>query len=639
MSCNPSLDQIFGPGGILEQRLPNYEFRPSQLQMAQAVLAAIDGEGHLAVEAGTGTGKTLAYLIPALYSKRRVIVSTATRNLQEQLFFKDIPFVKRNLFPKLSVTYMKGRNNYVCLKKLYHNAPLPIPGGADDEVRELREWSGHTETGDRAELRWIADEDPVWKHLDARGESCVGQKCEYFDRCFITRMRQRALESDLIIVNHALLFANLALQTDEIGRVMPEFGVLILDEAHEVEDVACSHFGQEVSSYQVDELCRDFHQVFREDADAVRSVEDIETRAVALFGAFPGQEGHYSLNIFKGQNGSAIDLRLENAASFERLKAALQIFYHQVQRMTNRPAEAESLLRRLNQLGKDLEEVMSGDSEDHVYWYERRGRGLVLHISPIDVAPILKEVVFDTTATVVLTSATLTTGGSFEYIRGRLGVPKARELSVAGEFDFANQAILYVPRSFPEPKSTEYFLRALREIREILKITEGHAFLLFTSFQQMNRFYRSLEERLEFPLLRQGDMPKSRLLETFRATPHAVLCATASFWQGVDVQGDALRAVIIDKLPFQVPSEPIVAARLNHLEREGRNSFLEYSVPEAIITLRQGLGRLIRSRQDRGILAVFDSRLRSRSYGKLFLESLPNCPVTDNIVALRNFYK
>ena len=639
MSCNPSLDQIFGPGGILEQRLPNYEFRPSQLQMAQAVLAAIDGEGHLAVEAGTGTGKTLAYLIPALYSKRRVIVSTATRNLQEQLFFKDIPFVKRNLFPKLSVTYMKGRNNYVCLKKLYHNAPLPIPGGADDEVRELREWSGHTETGDRAELRWIADEDPVWKHLDARGESCVGQKCEYFDRCFITRMRQRALESDLIIVNHALLFANLALQTDEIGRVMPEFGVLILDEAHEVEDVACSHFGQEVSSYQVDELCRDFHQVFREDADAVRSVEDIETRAVALFGAFPGQEGHYSLNIFKGQNGSAIDLRLENAASFERLKAALQILYHQVQRMTNRPAEAESLLRRLNQLGKDLEEVMSGDSEDHVYWYERRGRGLVLHISPIDVAPILKEVVFDATATVVLTSATLTTGGSFEYIRGRLGVPKARELSVAGEFDFANQAILYVPKSFPEPKSTEYFLRALREIREILKITEGHAFLLFTSFQQMNRFYRSLEERLEFPLLRQGDMPKSRLLETFRATPHAVLCATASFWQGVDVQGDALRAVIIDKLPFQVPSEPIVAARLNHLEREGRNSFLEYSVPEAIITLRQGLGRLIRSRQDRGILAVFDSRLRSRSYGKLFLESLPNCPVTDNIVALRNFYK
>jgi len=639
VSCNPSLDQIFGLGGILELRLANYEFRPSQLQMAKAVLAAIDGEGHLAVEAGTGTGKTLAYLIPALYSKRRVIVSTATRNLQEQLFFKDIPFIKQHLFPKLAVTYMKGRNNYICLKKLYHNAPLPIAGGADDEVRELREWSGRTETGDRVELDWIADEDPVWKHLDARGESCVGQKCEYFDRCFITRMRQRALESDLIIVNHALLFANLALQTDEIGRVMPEFGVLILDEAHEVEDVACSHFGQEVSSYQVDELCRDFLKVFREDAEVVRSVEELETRAAAFFSAFPGQEGHFSLNISKGQNGSTIDLRLESGAFFERLKATFQILYHQVQRLTNRPAEAESLVRRLNQLGKDLDEVMSGDSEEHVYWYERRGRGLVLHISPIDVAPILKEVVFDTTATVVLTSATLTTGGSFEYIRGRLGVPEARELSVAGEFDFASQAILYVPKSFPEPKSTEYFLRALREIREILKITEGHAFLLFTSFQQMNRFYRSLQERLEFPLLRQGDMPKSRLLESFRKTPHAVLCATASFWQGVDVQGDALRAVIIDKLPFQVPSEPIVAARLNHLEREGRNSFLEYSVPEAIITLRQGLGRLIRSRQDRGILAVFDSRLRSRSYGKLFLESLPNCPVTDNIVTLRNFYK
>jgi len=607
--------------------------------MAKAVLAAIEGERHLTVEAGTGTGKTLAYLIPALFSTRRVIISTATRNLQEQLFFKDVPFIRQHLLPRLSVTYMKGRNNYICLRKLYQNAPLPVAAGAEEAFRELRIWSGQTETGDRAELGWISDEDPVWKHLDARGESCVGQKCEYFDRCFITRMRQRALESDVIIVNHALLFANLALQTDEIGRVLPEFAVLILDEAHEVEDVACSHFGQEVSSYQLDELCRDFRAVFREDPDATQSVEEIEGRSAAFFGSFPGQEGHYSLNIQRGSNGSPLDLRLENAAPYERLKASVQILYHQVQRMTNRPAEAESLLRRLTQLGKDLDEVMHGDSEEQVYWYDKRSRGVVLHISPIHVAPILKEVLFDTTATVVLTSATLTTAGSFEYIRERLGVPRASEVSVSGEFDYARQAILYVPKSFPEPRSTEYFLRALREIREILNITEGHAFLLFTSFQQMNRFYRSLLEGMEFPLFRQGDRPKNQLLELFRTTPHAVLCATASFWQGVDVQGDALRAVIIDKLPFQVPSEPIVAARLSRLEREGRNSFLEYSVPEAIISLRQGLGRLIRSKQDRGILAVFDSRLRSRSYGKLFLDSLPNCPVTDNIVALRNFYR
>jgi len=607
--------------------------------MAEAVLDAIQNDRHLIVEAGTGTGKTLAYLIPALCSPRRVIISTATRNLQEQLFSKDVPFIRKHLFPKLSVTYMKGRNNYLCLRRLHQGAPLPLVAGAEEELRELRSWSGKTETGDRAELKWISDDDPVWKHVDACSESCIGQKCEYFDQCFITRMRQRALESNLIIVNHALLFSNLAIQTDEIGRVMPEFGVLILDEAHEVEDVACSHFGQEVSSYQVDELCRDFRAVFREDADTLASVGEIEDRAAEFFNAFPGPEGHYSLNIYRTPGGNLVDLRLENGVAYQRLKSSLQVLYHQVQKMTNRPADAESLLRRLTQLSKDLDEVMLGDSEEQVYWYDKRGRGVVLHISPIHVAPILNDVLFDRVPSVILTSATLTTAGNFQYIRERLGVSKAIELSVTGEFDYARQTILYVPRSFPEPRSAEYFLRALREIREILSITEGHAFLLFTSFQQMNRFYRSLRERLDFPLLRQGDQPKNQLLEAFRTTPHAVLCATASFWQGVDVQGDALRAVIIDKLPFQVPSEPIVAARLNRLRKEGRNSFLEYSVPEAVITLRQGLGRLIRSKQDRGILAVLDSRLRSRSYGKLFLDSLPNCPLTDNIVALRNFYR
>lgn len=630
-----SLEEIFGPGGTLE-KLPNYEYRPSQLEMAQAVLDAIEQEGHLCVEAGTGTGKTLAYLIPSLFSKRRVIVSTATRNLQEQLFFKDIPFIKEHLFPQLSVTYMKGRQNYLCLKKLYQMGGASALPGGDQELREIRQWAAKTETGDRVELDWIVDDDSIWKTLDARGETCVGQKCEHFDTCFVTRMRQRAFESDLIIVNHALLFSNLAIQNDETGRVLPDFAVLILDEAHEVEDVACAHFGKEVSSYQVDDLCRDFMSVFPADPDMILAVGEIESHARAFFEAFPGPEGRYSLSFFRSPHGM-IDLRLENSASYERLKASLQTLYHQIQRRDQRPIDSEALIRRLSQLAADLEEVFHGDDEERVYWFDRRSRGVVLRISPIDVAPILEEVVFSTTPTVVLTSATLRTASSFEYIRGRLGVKKSKELAVAGEFNYSKQAILYVPASFPEPKSDQYFLRALRDVREILNITQGHAFLLFTSFQQMNRFYKSLLDRLPFPLLRQGEMPKNRLLEVFRTTPNAVLCATSSFWQGVDVQGDALRAVIIDKLPFQVPSEPIVAARLSRLEREGRNAFLDYSVPEAIITLRQGLGRLVRSREDHGILAILDSRIRSRSYGRLFLESLPNCPVTDNIGTLRNF--
>jgi ATP-dependent DNA helicase DinG len=606
--------------------------------MAKAVLGAIEEGGHLCVEAGTGTGKTLAYLIPALFSSRRVVISTATRNLQEQLFFKDIPFVQQHLFPELKVTYMKGRQNYVCLKKLYQQGQLPIPGGGQTDLRVLTDWAASSQTGDRAELPWLSDDDPVWKHLDARGETCVGQKCSHFDRCFITRMRQKAVDSDLVIVNHALLFSSLALQNDEIGRVLPEFAVLVLDEAHEVEDVACSHFGKEVSSYQLDELCRDFRTVFKEE-DLVSSVGDIETQSALFFTLLPGQEGHYSLNFHRKPGGVVTDLRLELSPAYERLKSALKLLYHQVQRCSVRPPESDSLLRRMVQLTSDLEEIFTGDEADRVYWYDKRARGVVLHTSPIDVAPILSELLFESTPTVVLTSATLTTAGSFSYIRERLGVSSGREISVPGEFDYATQAVLYVPAAFPEPRSTEYFLRALKEMREILNITEGHAFLLFTSFAQMNRFHRSLLDRCPYPLLRQGEMPKTRLLEVFKTTPHAVLCATASFWQGVDVQGDALRAVIIDKLPFQVPSEPVVAARLTHLEKEGRNSFLEYSVPDAIISLRQGLGRLIRSRQDRGLLAVFDSRLRSRNYGRLFLESLPNCPVTDNIDCLRNFLK
>jgi ATP-dependent DNA helicase DinG len=634
-----SLEQIFRPGGLLARQLPSYEFRPSQLEMAQAVLRAIEEGGHICVEAGTGTGKTLAYLIPALFSTRRAVISTATRNLQEQLFFKDIPFVKRHLFPELKVTYMKGRQNYLCLKKLYQHGQLPIPGGSERDLRAITDWAVSTEAGDRVELHWLSDDDPVWKHLDARGETCVGQKCSHFDRCFITRMRQKAVESDLVIVNHALLFSSLALQSDEIGRVLPEFAVLILDEAHEVEDIASSHFGKEVSSYQIDELCRDLRAVFRELGELAPAIDDIEARSAQFFALFPGQEGHYSLNFFRKPSGGVLDLRLENAPGYERLRSALRLVYHQVQRRNDRPPESDSLLRRTTQLTSDLEEVFKGDDEEQVYWYERRPRGVVLRISPIDVAPILREVLFESTSTVVLTSATLTTGGSFSYMRERLGVGAAREVSVPGEFDYATQALLYVPARFPEPRSAEYFLRALKEMREILSITQGHAFLLFTSFAQMNRFYRSLLEGLPYPLLRQGDMPKSRLLEVFKTTPHAVLCATASFWQGVDVQGDALRAVIIDKLPFQVPSEPVVAARLTHLEKQGRNSFLEYSVPDAVISLRQGLGRLIRSRQDRGLLAVFDSRLRSRNYGRLFLDSLPNCPLTDNIDSLRNFFK
>ncbi len=640
ISDEETLEEIFRPGGILASRLPSYEYRSSQLAMARAVLRVIKERRHLCVEAGTGTGKTLAYLIPALFSRKRVVVSTATRNLQEQIFLKDLPFIRRHLFPKLSVTYMKGRQNYLCLQKFYSQDPQGlVPGAGQEDWEAISKWIDQTETGDRAELDWIGDNDPLWKTLDARSESCLGQRCPLFAKCFVTRMRQRAVESDIIIVNHALLFAHLALQSDEIGAVLPDFSVLILDEAHEVEDVACQHLGRQFSNYQVDEYCRDFQRIFAGDLDYDQQLARLEEKAATFFSGLPGTEGRYSLNFYRTPGHERLDLREELQDRFSGFQDACRVLYHELGRHQERPPESDALVRRLEEMWESLERIFVTDNGDEVFWFEKRGRGVFLHVNPIDVAPILRERLFGTADAVILTSATLATAGRFEYVKERLGVPDPDELILPVEFDYPNQALLYVPAAFPEPRSPGYFSRALREIMEILEISEGHAFLLFTSYQQMRRVYEALEEKSRFPLLCQGMRPKSQLLETFKTTPHAVLCATSSFWQGVDVQGDALRAVIIDKLPFLVPTEPIVAARINRLDNRGENSFMRYSVPEAIIALRQGLGRLIRSHQDRGIMAIFDSRLRTRQYGRFFLESLPNCPVTDNIDDLRNFFR
>ena len=633
-----TLEDIFEPGGILESRLPNYEHRPSQSTMAQAVLDAIRNRHPLCVEAGTGTGKTLAYLIPSLFSPQRVIISTATKNLQDQLFFKDIPFIRQHLFPDLRVTYMKGRANYLCLKK-FHEETQKGEGlqQAQEHWEDLSDWIERTETGDRSELSWMGDDDSVWRHLDARSDTCTGQKCSYFDQCYVTRMRQKALESNLIVVNHALFFANLALETDEIGRVLPNYSVLILDEAHEVEDIAANHFGKQVSNRQVESLCHDFRKLTTEIPEVSDWVDKVETTAAIFFGSFPSILGRHSLNLYQDPEAGTLDLRSGITEPRQRLQDTLEVLFHGLEQSSSRPSEADPLVRRLQTTMTALEEIFNPEPSDSVYWFERRPTGVFLHVNPINMAPILEEHLFSRTDTAIFTSATLTTNNNFEYFKARLGIPEPKEIITSSEFDYAEQAVLYIPQ-IPEPRSRDYLSHALGEIREILAMTEGNAFLLFTSFAQMNRVYETLDQESPFPLLRQGDLPKNRLLEVFRETPHAVLCATSSFWQGVDVQGDALRAVIIDKLPFLVPTEPLVAARINWLEKEGENSFLRYSVPEAIITLKQGLGRLIRSRQDRGILAVLDSRLHTRGYGQLFLESLPNCPVTDNIEELRHFY-
>ncbi len=624
---------VFGPQGALSKHHPNFEYRPGQVKMACAVDAAISARHHLCVEAGTGTGKTLAYLFPAIANRKRTVISTATRALQEQLFFKDIPFLRNTLAPDLTAICMKGRSNYLCLKKLQEHLQQPelLSGERNELLQSISEWSSRTETGDRAELEFLREDNPIWRHLDARRETCLGQKCPHYEPCYITRLRQDAFAVDLIVVNHALFFADLALRRQGISGVLPDYSIVIFDEAHEIEEVATNFFGKQVSNYRFEDFDRDLVRAFQKEPAVLRTGAKLFDAAGRLFVIFQEQRNEQ-------RQGLTLTARRPDFLKLASdVKDSIRLLISQMGRMSSRSDEQESLRVRAEELWADFHFISSAQDTAYVYWSETRGRGIFLNASPIDLAPILSETLFDQPISVILTSATLTTDNSFRYIRDRLGIRHAEELMLDSEFDLASQSILYIPM-LPDPRQHLYLESACAEIRRLLEISRGRAFLLFTSVAQMEKCYERVAPQLPFPVFKQGDLPKNMLLERFRSTPSAVLFATASFWQGVDVQGEALSCVVIDKLPFAVPSDPVVAARMQYLEDQGRNAFEEYSIPQAIILLKQGLGRLIRSKQDRGILSILDSRILTKSYGKHFLKSLPKCPITDNIEGLSNFF-
>jgi ATP-dependent DNA helicase DinG len=633
------IERILGPGGAIAQIHPHYEHRPGQIQMAVAVADAMIEGRHLCVEAGTGTGKTLAYLLPAIYSGKRVVVSTATKNLQEQLFHKDIPFLEKALRRKLSVCYMKGRSNYLCWNRLEAiNGEAYLFSPHDPEyLRKIRLWVQETDAGDRAELADLPETFALWQHLDARRETCAGRKCHNFDNCFVTRVRQRALESDIVIVNHHLFFADLSLRQGDFGEVLPDYSVLVFDEAHEIEDVATQYFGVRISNYRVDEFVRDARAALAETGEGsvflARELDKLAQGSVDFFTCFWAREGRYVLRPLGGMP----DLRRGPAAgggnlepAYKNLRVQLDVVRKTLDSLTVQSDSLDTLVRRAQELQFDLAEILESDSRESVFWYEIRGRGVYIWASPINLAPILAEHLFAKVDCAVLTSATLATGGNFSFVKGRLGLDArdVRELVVPSHFDFARQAILYVPRDIPEPREPGWTDRAAVEIQRLLDASQGRAFLLFTSHVQMKHVYESLRHEVDFPLLLQGEKSKSGLIEEFRSTPGAVLFATSSFWQGVDVQGEQLSCVVIDKLPFAVPNDPVVSARINRINESGGNAFYDYQIPAATILLKQGVGRLIRSRADRGILAILDKRLVTKSYGRVFLESLPPAPLT-----------
>jgi ATP-dependent DNA helicase DinG len=635
--ADASLEGIFGPQGWLARNHPQYEFRASQLEMAEAVESALEHRRHLIAEAGTGTGKTLAYLAPIIRSGRRVVISTGTKNLQEQIFFKDIPFLKK-LFPGLRATLMKGRQNYLCRQKLYDIEKQPALSGLEDVERygEIRDWETRTQTGDRAELENLPDSSDLWRQIDARRETCTGQKCPQFDRCFITWMHQRAAESNLIIVNHHLFFADLALKQMEFASLLPDYAALVFDEAHEMEDVATRYFGIQVSNYRIDELARDTEAALRQKnlpgENVLPAVREMRRRSEHFFEQFPKGEGRSSfsnreafLETYRGDYSALLN-------ALERLKTELK-------RLKERPEEINRLAERADELAAAFGFVLESKERNFVYWWERRGRGAFLEASPIDVSAILRERLFDKVETVILTSATLAVGGTFDFLKRRLGLERPVEKLFASHFNYAEQALLYTPQHLPDPRQPNFAAAAADEVIEILKASRGRAFVLFTSHQQMKEVYQRVRGSVRFPLLLQGTAPRTALLDRFRRTPHAVLFATSSFWQGVDVQGQQLSAVIIDRLPFAVPTDPVVSARVRLINEDGGNAFTDYQVPEAVIALKQGFGRLIRSVNDRGLLALLDHRIVRKQYGKVFFESLPAYGRTSRLEDVKVFMK
>jgi ATP-dependent DNA helicase DinG len=644
------LIDLLAPGGGLERAIPYYEDRVEQREMSRAVARALADERPLIVEAGTGTGKTLAYLIPALQSGKRVVVSTGTRALQDQIARHDVPLLRSILARPFSAVVLKGVANYVCRRKL---AEASAKSGRETAIGTLLEWASYTETGDRAEVEWLEEDATLWSSVTTTPDARIGPRCPYFERCFITQARRLAEHAQLVLVNHHLYFADRALRAAHPGaRVLPDHDAVIFDEAHQLEDVATEHFGARVSTHRLGELLRDAHLALSgmplwTGRASVDVIHNVERAGLGMFSSVRAalvtdDSGRVPLppGLFDHPDRQAAWFKLDTALE-DLARAAEAESEPPPDDEPSSEAGARASLGGLARRARDWRDALATIAEQrqrsHVYWGEVRATGTYLSASPIDVADLLRRHVVSSGPTTVFTSATLTTAGDFGYSRARLGLDDATELCVPSPFDYERQAMLYVPRDLP-PVNEGFSLAAAERTRELLAITSGRAFLLFTSHRALREATARLD-KLPYPRLVQGEAPRATLVDRFRSTPNAVLLGTGSFWEGVDVPGDALSLVVIDKLPFAPHTDPLIAARMQAIADAGRDPFAELQVPAAALALKQGFGRLIRRRDDRGIVAILDGRIVTRTYGRTFLETLPeNLPRTSALEQVRRWW-
>jgi ATP-dependent DNA helicase DinG len=618
------VDGFFGPGGRLEQVLPGYEPRAEQAALAAAVEAALAAGEHLLAEAGTGTGKSLAYLIPALESGRRIVVSTATKALQEQLLTKDVPIAAAALGRDVRVAVLKGRQNYLCRNGLQGFGLL---GGQLFEREEhaaafdaIRPWIETTETGDRAELE-VEPPDAVWAEIAVGADRCLGRRCAFVGICFSEAARERASHAELVIANHALYFADLGLRSrTDSPAVLPEHDAVIFDEAHRLEESAATWLGGRISGPVLHRLLRDTDRACREAALPVpaRALDRVEDAGLRLLAAVAPPSGRRRLREVPEEPAQLLYLRLTELA------AAL----------TGKKDEVDAVAQRALRLAADAAACLEADDGNRVVWAEPD----LLAWAPVDVAPALEELLWGAGPTAVLVSATLTAGDEFGFVRERLGLREADELAVGSPYDFRSQALLYLPRGLPDPRADDALDRAGEEVAALCRISAGRALVLTSSYRALEAIVAGIRGRVPYEVLAQGEAPRERLLERFREEVDSVLVATSTFWQGIDVPGESLSLLVIHKLPFAAPGDPLVEARCERISELGGDWFREYSLPSAVLQLRQGAGRLIRSHSDRGVIAILDPRVRSQPYGRAFLESLPPYPVTSERAVVADFF-
>ena len=628
---------FFSHEGPLSTVISGYQPRAAQLEMADAIADAIESKQNLIAEAGTGTGKTFAYLAPAILSGKKTIISTGTKNLQDQLFNKDLPVIRKAMKTPFMAALLKGRSNYLCTYRLQNSLTSTLGFSKEDAqaLAQINSWAKRTKTGDTSEMSEVSEANPIWYQATSTLDNCLGQDCSEYADCFLVKARKKAQEADVLVVNHHLLCADWSLRDGGFGELLPNAEVVIIDEAHQLADTASNFLGITLGSKQLNDLSQDALMEYFKDATDIPALrtacEDMEHEIKDLRLAF-------GMELKRGD--------WQDIANSPKLMGGIKSVKEQLQRLTEQLKLAsvktkalESCYKRAEEMTGQLDLILDDRSGKWIRWYEIHRKTFTLSLTPLDIAAEFNGFMQQHKAAWIFTSATLSIANSFDYFANNLGLTKANRVSWDSPFDYPNQSLFYHPRGLPQPNDPNFIPTIIDFAVPVLQASQGRAFFLFTSHRAINQAAELLEKKIKYPLFIQGSRPKALLLEQFKATDNAVLLGTSSFWEGVDVRGEALSCVIIDKLPFSSPGDPVLKARLDAMSQQGKNPFFEYQLPTAVIALRQGIGRLIRDVTDRGVLMICDPRLLKKSYGQLFLDSVPSMKRTRDIADVQGFFK